>query len=331
MAILRGVLGYGLICVAVLVAQSSDLYAAVLPLSTPEAVSSASAISGNNTAAFTLRKSVCEVRLEFNVNDRTGRSVNGLSPSEFVITDNGENVTEFMDFHSEANLPMRVAILIDSSFSTADELPFEKEVALRFVDHLLQSQDQALLGGFANRLRLKQGFTNDRALLREGIEALTSAGLTGLNDALFDLVEEHFEGLPNDLLSRKVLIVITDGEDTYSHRPIEDAIEIATRESVSIYSIAVQDRSRPLRDATGLEMMARITGGRNYYPKKLSDLDRVFAQIATDLRSYYTASYRLSAGSSGFHRVRVRTAHPAEWSVRARAGYFAESLTPSEQ
>jgi len=268
-------------------------------------------------AGFSLRKDVGEVRVLFSVTDKQGRHISSISKNDFSLADNGVNITELTDFREESDLPLQVAILIDSSRSTERELPMEKQLALEFLRNLLRPQDRAMIAGFNTHPKISGSFTNHFDHLEDSVRSMKAEGLTALNDSLYELASD-FEGSTS---ARKVVILISDGHDTVSARTFNDARENVLRQDVTIFTISINDK-KSLYPCACLNDLSSQTGGRSYTLKDLRNLKQTFTQIDSDLRTYYVAAYRApEQGRSRFHAVNVQLA-AKNLTVQNKKGYF---------
>jgi Ca-activated chloride channel homolog len=267
---------------------------------------------------FTLRKSVDEVRVEFSVTDKLGHHIGSLSKADVQFSDNGTRINEVTDFRQESDLPIQVAILIDSSRSTEHELPVEKELALEFLRNLLRPQDRAMIANFNTHLNLPSSFTNRFDQLEDSVRAMRSEGLTALNDSLYELTSKDFNQTTS---ARKVVVVITDGHDSVSQRTFTSALDSVLRHDVTVYTVSILDK-KSLDPDSCLARLTTETGGHSYVLKNLKKLKSAFDQIDADLRTYYVAAYRAPEhDNSAFHAVNVQVA-TSGLHVQNRKGYF---------
>jgi Ca-activated chloride channel homolog len=269
------------------------------------------------STGFTLRKNVGEVRVRFSVTDKSGRYIPSITKNDFSLSDNGVQVAEFTDFREENDLPIQVAILIDSSRSTERELPMEKQLALEFLRNLLRPQDRAMIAGFNSHLKKPGTFTSRFNELEDFVSSMKAEGLTAFNDSIFELANDFDESRG----ARKVVIVITDGHDTVSAHTFSDARDSVLRKDVTVYTISINDK-RALDPAASLADLSSQTGGHSYVLKDLKHLKQAFSQIDTDLRTSYVAAYRAPEGNrTPFHAINVQLS-AKNLSVQNKKGYF---------
>jgi VWFA-related protein len=271
------------------------------------------------SSGFTLRKDVSEVRVRFSVTDKSGRYISSLSKDDFSFSDNGAPVAELTDFHEESDLPIQVAILIDSSRSTERELPMEKQLALEFLRNLLRPQDRAMIAGFSNHLQQPGTFTNRFDELEDFVSSMKAGGLTAFNDSIMQLANDFDESRG----ARKVVIVVSDGHDTVSAHTFADARDSVLHKDVTVYTISINDK-KALDPAASLADLSGQTGGHSYVLKDLKHLKQAFSQIDTDLRTSYVAAYRAPAGNrTPFHAIKVQLS-AKNLSVQSKKGYFRQ-------
>lgn len=289
-------------------------------LCTPMSSECRAALSGATAPSqpFVLRKDVREVRVEFSVTDKFGHHVSSLSENDVQLSDNGTPIGELTDFRQETDLPLDVAILIDSSRSTEHELPVEKQLALEFLRSLLRPQDRALIADFNTRLHVPTSFTSNIDQLEQSVQAMRAEGLTSFNDSVYELAKNDLNRPTN---ARKVVVIITDGHDSVSRRTFQEALDSVLSSDVTVYTISIEDK-KSLYPAKCLSQISAQTGGHSYVLKNLKKLKTAFDQIDSDLRTYYVAAYRApERDRSNFHALKVQVAAQG-LSVQNKKGYF---------
>jgi len=269
------------------------------------------------SSGFLLRKDVSEVHVRFSVTDKLGRNVSSLSKNDVALTDNGVQVAELTDFREESDLPLQVILLIDSSRSTARELPMEKQLALEFLHKLLRPQDRAMIAGLSSRLISPRSFTNRPEELEDFVQSMKPDGLTAFNDSVFELAA-RFDSASN---ARKVVVIVSDGHDTVSAHTFSDARDSVLRRDVTVYTISINDK-KALDPAPVLQQLSGETGGQSYVLKDLRHMKQAFDQIDTDLRTYYVAAYRApERDRAAFHSVNVQIT-AKNVTIQNKKGYF---------
>lgn len=275
------------------------------------------------------RADVRLVRLLATVRDGSGGLVGGLSKDEFQITDNGvpQKVSVF-EQHTEQ--PLSVAILIDTSGSTAKDLRYEVDSLDRFAKRLFGSgnpQDQAALYAFNHDVTRVVGFTRRASRIEGAARRLKAAAGTSLYDAILLGAEEL-----GDRGGRRVLIVITDGGDTTSVTNFHAALEGAHKNDAVIYSILVipvkNDAGRNIGGENALAQFSSGTGGKVFQPTLGPALDAAFDSILSDLRTQYLIGYYptdVPLTKNRYHTVRVTMRTPG-LRVQTRSGYYGDSV-----
>lgn len=288
--------------------------------------------------APTLHVNVRLVHLVAAVMDRRNKFVTDLNQSDFKIFEDGKQqpVTQFS---RQADLPLRIGILLDTSNSIRERLHFEKDAAIDFLYNVIRrNQDQAFAMTFDNEPEVIQDYTDDVGELSSVIQKQNSGGGTALNDAIYAASQKLMTAPPATGANpdiRRVLVLISDGDDNLSDRTLTDAIQMADRAGVSIYAISTNndwvtlDTPTPekLHKSPGdnvLEEYSDETGGRVFFPYRVDDLAQSFLDIGNELRSQYLIGYPLPnpEANGEFHRVDLRVDRKG-LIVRSRKGYFA--------
>jgi Ca-activated chloride channel family protein len=304
-----------------------------------------------NPPDSSIRTDVNLVDVLFTVMDRKNKMVSDLAQENFqVFDDNKPQQIRF--FSRQTDLPLRVGLLLDTSNSIRQRLQFEQEAAIDFLFNVIRrDKDEAVLMTVDDQPEVIQDFTGDMDRLRDAIQRQRAGGATALYDAIYKASEELLEHAPvtnssND--ARRVLVVISDGEDTLSRHSRGEALEIAQRAGIVIYTISsntdwiVTDQEtnpsksfdRKIEKGPGdqvLKQFAEDSGGRAFFPYRVDDLAQSFAQIGTELRSQYSLAYNLPAGQltdGKFHTIRVALPQKG-LQVHARKGYLGVPTTAS--
>jgi Ca-activated chloride channel homolog len=289
------------------------------------------------------------VHLVATVMDRHRNFVTDLDQSDFKILEDGAP-QQIRYFGRDTDLPLRIGILLDTSNSIRPRLEFEKDAAMDFLQHVIRRyKDEAFLMTFDNEPEVIQDYTGDLALLTDAIRKQRAGGGTALNDAIYLAAEKlsnpPLPKGPNPEV-RRVLVVISDGDDNLSDHALSESVEAAIRAEAAIYCISTNtdwlaidgDTPHKMHIEGGdkvLEEFADQSGGRVFYPYKVDDLAQSFVDIGTELRSQYFIAYSpASAQSTGqYHKIEVQTDRKG-LNVRTRKGYYATSpsspLAPSK-
>ena len=278
----------------------------------------------------TIRVGVELVNVLFTVTDRNGRLVSGLGPDDFAVQEDGE-VQRIQFFASENELPLTLAMLIDTSPSVREVFDEERRTAIKFLDTILRQQDLALVMGFDRTVTLMQDFTESNRLLGFAIADLEMGSGTSVYDAVFLASDERLR----HEAGRKAIILISDGEDTTSRIRRNEALISAHQADAVIYSIS---NTLPRRggifgiggrrsgNMETLRALSEETGGAVFELDNRSDFEEIFATIAEELRSQYSLAYvSTNPDRDGEYReIRIRP-NDGDLRIRARRGYYATS------
>jgi VWFA-related protein len=283
------------------------------------------------------------VRLPITVTDKKGQFVVGLSQGDFQVLE--DRVPQQIDsFTSEENnkLPLYVGVLMDTSPSTAGKLKFEQESAMNFIQTVVRPRkDRVLFATFDDKIILRQDFTDRLELLDRAVSGIKK---TGEKTALYDAIWQFCDEKMRSAQGRRALVLITDGDDTYSHADINDAIDIAQRTETTIFAISTKAgllgtvpgvEAGTVRDHgdKGLERMCDETGGVAFFTGDMLTLERSFTKIATELRSQYLITYRSTNDKydGRYRKVEVKLTNASDkYRLRTKSGYnaIADSVTP---
>jgi VWFA-related protein len=268
---------------------------------------------------------VTNVSMAFSVTDKKGRFVTGLDKGDFEILENGKAQT-IREFIAEPGLPLRVAVLIDTSNSIRDRFKFEQEAAVQFLGELLRtSADKAMIVSFDSTPAVACNLTDDIDRLGNSIRALRPGGGTSLYDAIRFASEKLAAELPSYKYKR-MMVVVSDGDDNQSHSTRDQALEAAQVADSLIYAISTNNLGQGDTDGDKvLKYFTSQTGGMPYFPFKVEDLAQSFDVIAEEVRHQYAILYRpeplVTDGS--FRRVEIRVKGHKELVMRARSGYYS--------
>ncbi len=272
---------------------------------------------------LTLRKDLAEVHLMLTATDQQNRIVTGLALAQLTVWDDGRPVATITDFHRESDLPLDIGIVIDASDSTAKQLAAEKTAAMEFLGRVMRPDtDRAFVEVFGTRMAWLQGFTGDNRLLADAIQRVSPLGLTSLFDAVFLARQDRF-AISGPGAVRRILVLFTDGEDSYSLHGLDDAVLAAQQAGVAVYAITFHPVSQTSAGDRWLARLTQATGGRLLVLSRPPDSAKAFAQLAQELRLDYSLSYALPAGhrDGRYHRLQVQASGNVQ--VRTRSGYLA--------
>jgi Ca-activated chloride channel homolog len=270
------------------------------------------------------------VSLNVTVVDADGRYAPGLEPTDFSVFEDG--VKQDITYFSRTNMPIALALLIDTSASMETKLPTAQEAASGFARRL-RPQDLAEVIDFDSRVEILQPFTNDTDAIERAIRRTAAGGSTSLYNALYIALKDLSKVVVRqaDEAHRQAVVLLSDGEDTSSLLPFEEVLDLAKRSETAIYPIGlrVADSSqvKGFREAEFvLRQLAQQTGGRAFFPEQLPDLAGVYGQIAEELSSQYTLGYvsKNQRRDGGWRRLVVRIEAP-KLTARTKQGYFAPS------
>lgn len=279
---------------------------------------------------------VRRVRLPITVTDKKGQLVSGLSASDFLILE--DKVPQQIDsFTSEENnnLPLYVAVLMDTSPSTAGKLKFEQESAINFIQTVVRPRkDRALFATFDDQVTLRQDFTDRSELLEKAIDSIKK---TGEKTALYDAIWQFCDEKMRSAQGRRALVIITDGVDTYSRADINDAIDIAQRTETTLFAISTKAgflstvpgvEAGQVKDKYDKELvrLCEETGGTAFFTGDMISLERSFSKVSRELRSQYLITYRPTNDryDGSYRRVDVKLTNGHEnLKLRTKRGYKA--------
>jgi VWFA-related protein len=281
--------------------------------------------SNQDEKLTTIVKQVDEVNVVFTVSDKRGKFVNDLKKDDFRVIDDNKPAQSIRSFRSETNLPLRVGLLVDASNSIRDRFKFEQEAAIEFLNQIIHQQDQAFVLGFDTTPEVTQNFTNNTEALSRGVRMLRPGGGTAMYDAIYYACRDEIMAKDKgNIETRRAIILLSDGDDNQSRVSREEAVEMAQKAEVIIYTISTNSSGMRLKGDKVLEHFAEETGGRSFFPFKVQDVSDAFLQIQDELRSQYAISYKpADLQSNGkYHAVQI-LADNKKYKVRSRKGYYA--------
>jgi Ca-activated chloride channel homolog len=296
----------------------------------------------------TITRTVNLVDVLFTVLDRRNKLVPTLEKDDFKISDD-KSPQSIRYFARQTDLPLRIGLLMDTSNSIRDRLKFEQDAATSFLFSVIRrTKDQAFVMTFDDEPNVLQGFTDDAGRLRDEIIKTRAGGGTAVFDAIYAACDKELSHPPRppgdqpDVV-RRVMIVISDGDDNLSLHTRAEAIEMAQRYSVVIYTISTStqwiqlsqtdpnklaDRKMHLTEGDKiLQDLADETGGRAFFPYHVDDLDQSFQDIGDELRNQYSIAYIPTNNSldGRYHRIKIEIPDHKGYQVRARRGYYGRA------
>ncbi len=276
-----------------------------------------------------------EVRLPISVLDKKKQPITGLTKDDFIVLEDKQpqQIVSFRD--DKDSLPVYVGVLLDTSPSTAGKLKFAKDSAKNFIFTVMRlRKDKVAFVTFDHEIKLRQDFTDKQDDLAAAVEGIKKAGdKTSLYDAVWQFCDEKMRGVPG----LRVLVIITDGDDTYSRATLAEAIDIAQRTETTIFAISTKagfSGSVPGVEAGTvadegdriLEKLCAETGGAAFFTGDVLALERDFTRISKELRTKYIITYKpMNERYDGsFRNIEVRLKNKSDgWKVRTRRGYTA--------
>ena len=283
------------------------------------------------------------VRLPITVVDKKGQFVPGLTRNDFLIFEDkvAQQVETFSDDLGET-LPLYVVVLMDTSPSTAGKLKFEQESAMNFIHTVVRPRrDRVLFATFDDEINLRQDFTDKLDLLDKAVDGVKGLGS---QTALFDAVWQFCDEKLRSVAGRRVMVIVTDGEDTYSRANIRDAIDIAQRTETTIFAISTKAgflstvpgvEAGQVKDQKDRDLLtlAEETGGVAFFTGDMLSLERSFTKISKELRAQYLLTYKpLNDRYDGsFRKIEVKLATGrGDLKIRTKHGYkaIADSVRP---
>jgi VWFA-related protein len=294
----------------------------------------------------------------FTAADKNKRFISDLKAEDVRVFEDGQP-QEIFTFQQNIELPLSIAILIDTSISEQRTLPEEKVAAQAFLESVMrQNKDEAAVVSFTGDTTLEQGFTGNIDRLRRAIDHVefvppsgyigggvivngtppisgtnqSLAGSTAVWDAVWATAEELIGTSAEH--TRRAIILLTDGDDTSSRMKIHEAIERAQKADALIYAIGIGDRYTFNVNEGALRKIAEQTGGRAYFPQHERDLRDAFAQIQKDLREQYLVAYSPTnkARDGSYRKIEIQVVNPSlkqqNLKLNYRVGYFAKTAGP---
>lgn len=272
-----------------------------------------------------IRLDVTRVNLLFTVSDKRGRFVTDLDKDSFEIYE-GKNRQSVLEFTRESDLPLRLGILVDTSNSVRDRFRFQQEAAIEFIRSVLRpDQDRAVVVSFDTSAELVSDLTGEVRQLENAVRRLRPGGGTSLYDAIFFACRDKLALDQPRHKYRRALIVLSDGDDNQSRYSRDQALEMAHKADVVIYSISTNISRIQTDGDKVLRYFAQETGGMTFFPFKVEDLAQSFENIANEMRHQYNILYRpepLKADGL-YHEVKVSIRNRRDFVVRSRKGYYA--------
>jgi len=283
-----------------------------------------SAKSDSDESVATIVHVVNEVRVVFTVTDRHGRYIKDLTRDDFRVIDD-QKPTELRSFRAETDLPLQVGLLVDASNSVRDRFKFEQDAAIEFLNSIIRpNYDKAFVVGFDATPEVTQDFTDSTENLSTGVRMLRAGGGTAMYDALYFACRDKLLKQEQTGPVRRAIILLSDGEDNLSHVTREEAIEMAERAEVIVYTISTNISGMKGNGDKVLERIAEATGGRAFFPFQMREMSDAFVSIQEELRSQYALAYKpANFVADGRYRTIEILTQEKGLKVRTRKGYYA--------
>jgi VWFA-related protein len=271
---------------------------------------------------YIFKKEVDEVTLHATVVDDRNRLITNLAKGDFNVFEDGkpQKITSFRN----EDIPVALGIVIDNSGSMREKRPQVNAAALNLV-RSSNPQDKVFVVNFNEEYFLDQDYTGSIPKLKDALERIESRGGTALYDAVVASAD-HLK--KSGSLEKKVLLVVTDGEDNASRESLEQALRrLQEQNGPTIYTIGLLSEEHGKRARRALREMAEDTGGVAFFPNNLNEVEAITQQIAHDIRNQYTIGYKPTTPQSagGYRTVKVEAAAKGykKLQVRTRSGYYA--------
>ena len=292
------------------------------------------------------------VNLLFTAQDKDRRLLTELKKGDVKIFEDGEE-QEISTFQRQVDLPLSLAVLIDTSASQERTLPEEKAAAKSFVQDVIRPEkDEVAIISFTGEATLEQGMTNNLSRLTRAIDRIQfvppsgmigggvivgtppassnqAAGSTAIWDAIWVTSEEILGPAPDR--TRRAIILVTDGVNTYGNKKLDDAVQAALKAQAVVYAVGIGDNFYSNVDESALRKISERTGGRAFFPKDESELRRAFSQIQVEMRSQYLIAYAPTNGKKdgSYRKVDIQMLNPdltkQKVKLTYRQGYFSKT------
>jgi Ca-activated chloride channel homolog len=271
---------------------------------------------------------VTRVNVLFTVTDKKGHFITDLARTDFQVLENKKQQS-IMEFTAESDLPLRLAILVDTSNSIRDRFRFIQEAAVEFINSVIRPrQDRALVVSFDTSTELVSDLNDDPEKLAALIRNLRPGGGTSLYDAIFYSCRDKLAAEQPRHKFRRAMIILSDGDDNQSQFTRDQALEMAQKADVVIYTISTNITRVETDGDKVLKYLSSETGGQAFFPFKVEDLSQSFENIANELRHQYNIYYRPEPMKTDgkYQAIAVQVKGRKDVVVRARKGYYAPKL-----
>jgi VWFA-related protein len=262
------------------------------------------------------------VQLPVTVTEKNGRLVTNLPQSAFQVYENG--VLQTIKLFKREDVPVSLGLVIDNSGSMREKRTAVESAALALVRDS-NRQDEVFVVNFNDEAYLDAEFTNDISVMEQGLTKIDSRGGTAMRDAIRMSIDHLKDKGRRD---KKVILVVTDGNDNASNMGLPALVRLAQQDDVLIYAIGLlteEEKREANKAKRDLGILVESTGGEVFYPKEVSEVEKIAHQVAYDLRNQYTIGYTPSntALDGSFRQVKVVVKAAGNPTARTRSGYYA--------
>jgi VWFA-related protein len=264
----------------------------------------------------------------FTVTDKKGRFITDLTKDDFQVIE-AKKPQVIQQFEAESDLPLRLALLVDTSNSIRDRFKFEQQAAIEFINDVVRAhEDKLMIVSFDSAAELVSDLIDDPRALEKAVRGLRPGGGTAFYDALFYACRDKLAlDQPRDKF-RRAVVILSDGEDNQSRVTRDQALEMAQKADAVIYAISTNITRIDTDGDKVLRYLTSETGGQAFFPFKVEDLQQSFENVANELRHQYNIFYRPEPLFTDglYHAVTLRTKSRKDLVIRARKGYYAPKL-----
>jgi len=271
---------------------------------------------------------VNRVNMLFTVTDKKGKFITDLTRDDLQVVEN-KRLQTIQEFTAESDLPLRIAILIDTSNSIRERFRFEQQAAVDFITSVIRPhQDKAMIVSFDSSAELVSDLIDDPEKLATAVRSLRPGGGTALYDALYFACRDKLQQDQPRHKFRRAIVIVSDGDDNQSRVSRDQALEMAQKADAVIYCISTNISRIEADGDKVLKYLALETGGQSFFPFKAEDLTQSFENIANELRHQYNVFYRPDPLKTDglYHTVDLKVKGRKDLVVRARKGYYAPKM-----
>ena len=288
-------------------------------------------VDASGQEATTFRTGVDLVALNVVVTDRAQELVSGLTATDFTVLEDG--VPQEVAFFAATDIPIDLALLLDTSGSMAEKMGIVQQAATSFVD-TLRPGDRVMIVDIKSTTKVLYGLGSDLRAAGAAIAGTKSSGSTGLYNGLYTTLKELSRANRNGEVRRQALVVLSDGLDTASLITFDDVMDVAKRSGVAIYTITVRTRFGSATRTSGqasspseyaMKTLAQETGARAFFPLQIEEIGSVYGSIAKELSNQYALGYipKNELRDGTYRRILVQIPDRPGARTRTRSGYIS--------